>query len=106
MILLQNAKDALIERQIDTPLITIEVKNIKECAAIYIEDNGGGIDEDIIDKIFDYYFTTKDEQSGTGIGLYMAKEIIESHMNGIIKAENGALGARFEILIPLANSTT
>lgn len=106
MILLQNAKDALIERQIDTPLITIEVKNIKECAAIYIEDNGGGIDEDIIDKIFDYYFTTKDEQSGTGIGLYMAKEIIESHMNGIIKAENGVLGARFEILIPLANSTT
>ena len=104
--LISNAKDAISELKPNDPKIKITLDGDDQYAIIDIEDNGGGIKNEIIERIFEPYFTTKEEGKGTGIGLYMAKEIIESHMNGIIKAENGTLGARFEILIPLANSAT
>ena len=64
-----------------------------------IMDNGGGIDEQYLDKIFEPYFTTKDV-NGTGIGLYISKEIIHKHMKGTLHATNSTDGAKFTISIP------
>ncbi len=76
---------------------------------IVIQDNAGGIPENIIDKIFDSKFTTKSDTNGTGIGLYMSKEMIEKYMDCTISVENKEmeyseqkyLGAQFTIKIPL-----
>jgi PAS domain S-box-containing protein len=67
---------------------------------IDIRDNGGGIDGAIIDKVFDPYFTTKHRAQGTGLGLYMTKQIIEQKFNGTISVKNEKDGARFTIRIP------
>ncbi len=91
--LLKNAQDNFIEKNIEKPSITITVKD----KTISICDNGGGIKEDIVDKIFDPYFSTKHEDKGTGIGLYMSKTIIEEHHNGKLKAINTDDGVCFVI---------
>lgn len=67
---------------------------------IGIEDNAGGILEDVLPKIFDQNFTTKDKDHGTGIGLYMSKSIIEEHLKGRIYANNINEGVKFTIVIP------
>jgi two-component system sensor histidine kinase TtrS len=67
---------------------------------VTVSDNGGGIDPEIIDKIFEPYFTTKFESQGTGLGLYMSKLIIEEHMHGSLHAENSGDGAAFVITFP------
>jgi len=95
--IITNAKDILILREIDTPSINIEVTQNNDYIEISVLDNAGGIDENIIDKIFDPYFTTKHQSQGTGIGLYMTKMIIENNMNGNINIENSNNGARFII---------
>ncbi len=83
--IISNAKDILIDRKILNPKIKIYL-DIKEEIRLCIEDNAGGVDKEIIDKIFDPYFTTKYEY-GTGIGLYMTKLIIEEKMNGTINVK-------------------
>jgi len=95
--ILTNAKDVLIEREINNPTVWIRSYLKDDNFILEIEDNGGGIDESIINKIFDPYFTTKDKNIGTGIGLYMSKMIIENNMGGIIFAFNGKKGAIFKI---------
>ena len=97
--ILNNAKDALIERKIKNRVIKIELQNKKDSKAILIEDSAGGIDEAIIDKIFDPYFSTKTKKNGTGLGLYMAKVMLEEKLNGKIFVKNGAEGAIFEIIL-------
>ncbi|MFA7084058.1 MAG: ATP-binding protein, partial [Arcobacteraceae bacterium] len=82
--LLSNAKDILIERQIKNPKIDIEIKDGNHYALVKIKDNAGGVDSAIIDKIFEPYFTTRHQTQGTGIGLYMSKNIIERNMHGYI----------------------
>jgi PAS domain S-box-containing protein len=89
--ILNNAKDAIVARKKEenfNPLINIELKEENEKVKIYIRNNGGNIDKKIIDRIFEPYFTTKFENQGTGIGLYMTKSIIETNMKGKIEVYN------------------
>ncbi|NWF67148.1 MAG: HAMP domain-containing histidine kinase, partial [Campylobacterales bacterium] len=85
--------------------ITEKSKNLKECEGeiiiilynknISIKDNGIGIDEELIEKVFDKYFTTKGEEKGTGIGLFMSKMIIEEHFGGKVTVKNHDNGVEF-----------
>lgn len=95
--ILNNAKDALIERNIPSPRIDIRLFRDGRNSVATISDNAGGISCDIIERIFEPYFTTKRDSEGTGIGLYMAKTIIEKRMNGKISVRNTAIGAEFKI---------
>ena len=86
--ILKNAQDNFKEKETSNPKIIITSQNNEENSVLKISNNGGGIEEGIIDKIFKPYFSTKNKQSGTGLGLYMSKKIIESHHNGKLYAEN------------------
>lgn len=97
-----NAKDAIKENHRHPALIKVTLTSDEEFAIISIEDNGGGIQDHVITKIFDPYFTTKDQGKGTGIGLYMSRQIIENNMDGSITAANTDTGVCFTIRIPLA----
>ncbi|MCF7918882.1 MAG: hypothetical protein K9N06_03090 [Candidatus Cloacimonetes bacterium] len=66
-------------------------------SVLIIEDNAGGIPANVMNRIFDPYFTTKPKEKGTGLGLYMSKTIIEDNMHGCLSVSNSALGARFRI---------
>jgi signal transduction histidine kinase len=96
--IVSNAKDALIENNISNKQIEIELFEEKNKITLIISDNAGGIPKDIIQKIFDPYFSTKHENEGSGIGLYMSKMIIEKHMNGHVTASNTQNGATFTIM--------
>ena len=102
LIILKNAEDVLIEKNIENKKIFIETSKNEHLVKIKIEDNAGGISSKIIDKIFDPYFSTKKEKEGTGIGLYMSKIIIHEHCNGTLKVKNGKFGASFEIKLPIS----
>ena len=97
--LLSNAKDILIERQIKNPKIELEIKDGNHYALVKIKDNAGGVDASIIDKIFEPYFTTRHQTQGTGIGLYMSKNIIERNMHGYINVVNVEDGALFTVKV-------
>lgn len=99
--ILNNAGDVLTERGVAKPFIEIRCSHENNMNIIDIRDNGGGITLDIMDKIFDPYFTTKFMSQGTGIGLYMTKMIIEKNMGGMITAQNTAEGAEFIIELPV-----
>jgi signal transduction histidine kinase len=86
--IISNSKDALKNVTNKKRLIQIVVKKVKHRAKIYLYDNGGGIDVEILPKIFEPYYTTKYKSNGTGIGLYMSKQIIEKQMHGSIKCKN------------------
>ena len=99
LVILNNAKDVLEERQIKTKKIAVRIytKNFKAC--IEIQDNAGGIKDKDFDKIFDPYFTTKPHSQGTGHGLCMAKMIIEKSMHGKLNVKNEKKGAKFCITL-------
>ncbi len=86
--ILNNAKDILLEKDIDTKIVLIKIKIKSNQVIININDNAGGIPKNIQMKIFDPYFTTKHQSQGTGIGLFMSKQIIEKHFNGTLTANN------------------
>jgi len=86
--ILNNSKDAIVMNKIVDGEINVEVKKIENNILITIKDNGGGIDNSIINKVFNPYFTTKFESKGTGIGLYMSKMIIEKSMDGVLSVES------------------
>jgi len=91
--LLNNSKDALLEKNMDNLNIDVSGKYDEEWVCITVKDNAGGIPSEIIEKIFDPYFTTKEQGKGTGVGLYMSKMIIEDNMNGKLMAQNDDGGA-------------
>jgi two-component system, sporulation sensor kinase A len=106
--ILNNSKDALLEKEKEK---FIQITSYKDLKLGYIEiiDNAGGIDSNIIDKIFEPYFTTKHKSLGSGIGLYMSEEIVKKHLKGKIFVENHSIeinkntfiGAKFTIILPL-----
>ncbi|MEA2051203.1 MAG: ATP-binding protein, partial [Campylobacterota bacterium] len=83
----------MIEKDIKNPTIDITLKD----DIVSIKDNGGGIPENIIDRIFEPYFTTKEQGKGTGMGLYMSKMIIDDNMGGKLSVKNENGGAVFMI---------
>ncbi|MGA1941277.1 sensor histidine kinase [Arcobacter sp. YIC-310] len=87
--IISNSKDALCNiSNKDDRIIKIIVNKYKHSVVVNLIDNGGGINEEIVSKIFEPYYTTKYKSAGTGIGLYMSKQIIEKHMNGSISYKN------------------
>jgi len=104
--ILTNAMDALIQNNVENPEILLSIDKIDNDATIIIEDNAGGIADNIIEKIFEPYFTTKENENGTGIGLYMSQTIIQKHMNGQIKVNNTVSGASFKIVLPINSKET
>jgi PAS domain S-box-containing protein len=99
--LIKNAEDILIEKEIEKPFIKVKTYDDSLYSYLEVSDNGGGIPEDIINDIFDPYFSTKTQKDGTGLGLYMSKMIVEEHCNGSLTISNGIDGAIFLIQIPL-----
>jgi two-component system, NtrC family, sensor kinase len=105
--ILNNSRDALLAIENQRRLVFINTYSKDNSLHIEIKDNAGGIKEEIIDRIFEPYFTTKHKAQGTGIGLYMSKEIIEKHLNGVLLVSNEKynyenvdyVGARFVIEI-------
>jgi len=105
--ILNNARDALIENNIENRMVFIDVTKEDDFIILKIQDNAGGIPEDIIEKIFDPYFTTKHKSQGTGVGLFMSNKIISQHFDGSISVKNKMfvtdsnehLGAEFTISI-------
>ena len=95
--ILNNAKDAFSGQQVEEPHVTVQVSCENGRAIVTIADNAGGIPEAIIDRVFEPYFTTKDQGKGTGIGLYMSKKIVEKTMNGSLTVRNTGTGAEFRI---------
>jgi signal transduction histidine kinase len=97
--LLKNAENILVKRGVNEPKIEINCFEKDSKKYIEISDNAGGIDEGILDKIFESYFTTKEREDSTGLGLYMSKFIIEDSCKGKLKVENAPLGAKFTIVL-------
>jgi C4-dicarboxylate-specific signal transduction histidine kinase len=95
--ILNNAKDVLVEKKVADPHIGINISRAENRSVVTITDNGGGIDTEIMPKIFDPYFTTKEKMQGTGIGLYMSKIIIEQNMGGSLTVQNTSGGTAFII---------
>ena len=95
--LLMNARDTFLERGVTEAQITVRSWMEHGRAVTTITDNAGGIKEEILGKIFDAYFTTKELGKGTGVGLFMSKNIIEQNMGGSLSARNVGGGAEFRI---------
>jgi PAS domain S-box-containing protein len=99
--LINNAKNKIIEKEEELNKkykIDVNIQRCKNYNTIEIIDNAGAIDENIINSIFQPYFTTK--KDGTGLGLYMAKVIIEDKMKGTINARNDGENVIFTIRLP------
>ncbi|MDO9266914.1 MAG: ABC transporter substrate-binding protein [Sulfurimonas sp.] len=95
--IINNAKEQFKEKNINGAQILIKSYDRDDVAVMEISDNALGIDESIIDKIFDPYFSTKFDKNGTGLGLHMSKNIIEQHYKGRLYAQNIENGVKFVI---------
>jgi len=95
--IINNSKDEFIEKNIKDAKISIDIKEDQDFIIINIGDNAGGINKDALDKVFEPYFTTKEQGKGTGMGLYMSKMIICDNMSGNLSVKNISNGALFSI---------
>ena len=96
--LMTNAKEAILAKGNNAGCITVKLRKLHDSAQVTVTDDGGGIDEAILARLFEPYFSTK--ETGTGIGLYMSKMIIENSMDGQITVQNVVGGAEFSIVTP------
>lgn len=99
LVILQNSMDIFLKKKI-SGTITISFKREEKFMQLVVEDDAGGIKDANLEKIFDLYFTTKGNE-GSGLGLYMVKEIIKEHLDGEIKAENSEKGMKFIMKLPI-----
>jgi signal transduction histidine kinase/ABC-type nitrate/sulfonate/bicarbonate transport system substrate-binding protein len=100
--ILKNSEDNFTERAILNPTISITTAQCDDkYLSITLCDNGGGIEESVMEHIFDPYFSTKEEKNGTGLGLYMSKMIVQEHHAGKLEVYNHQEGVCFKIVIPL-----
>jgi signal transduction histidine kinase len=101
--LISNAKDATVEHNSNSSdrKIKISLSKHNQEAILSVLDNGGGIKDEVLEKIFEPYFTTKEQGKGTGIGLYMSKMIVEDNMLGRLSAMNDGNGAKFLVELTL-----
>ncbi|PRM99058.1 ATP-binding protein [Aliarcobacter cryaerophilus] len=107
--LFSNSIDILSSSQIEKKIIYIKINHDENNLYIEFLDNGGGIKDEFIDRVFEPYFTTKHQSQGTGIGLYMSLQIVTKHLNGEISVKNDTFienntpyfGAKFTILLPI-----
>ena len=98
--ILNNAKDIFIQRHVTNPKITIEVLDNETEIITRISDNGGGIEDKHLSKIFEPYFSTSNNLHGKGLGLYVSKTITEQHLHGSLNVANKEDGAVFTISLP------
>ena len=99
--IIKNARDVLMDKDVDNRVIAIKTYKEDNYCIITIQDNGGGIKEGYMNRIFEPYVTTKSSENGTGLGLYMVKTIIETHCKGYINVKNKDGGALFTIALPI-----
>jgi len=99
LVLLNNAKDALVNRNIHQAKIKISIIKDDSHVNVTISDNAGGMTKSIMNKIFEPYFTTKHKSQGTGLGLYMSRKIIEERFKGTLSVENLNDGTCFQIYL-------
>ena len=97
--IVNNAREVLVERKVTNPRISIQSFREDGRAVVAIRDNAGGIEEKVLPRIFDPYFTTKHEAQGTGIGLYMSRMIIEKRMGGSLSVCNNDGWTEFRIAL-------
>ncbi|RLA72811.1 MAG: hypothetical protein DRG24_01880, partial [Epsilonproteobacteria bacterium] len=97
--LVKNAEDVLLEKEVKNGYIKLKTYEKNEKYILEVSDNGGGISDEIMVRIFDPYFSTKSDKNGTGLGLYMSKTIIEEHCDGELSVRNGSEGAVFRITL-------
>ena len=100
LILLQNAVEALSEQKIKNKIIDISIYEDEKEVYIKIEDNAKGIAPEYLNHIFEAYFSTKKQNSGTGLGLYIAKIIMERSLKGRVVVTNSSVGASFNVIVP------
>lgn len=99
LIVLNNAKDALVERAVREPAVSVRLGTEGNRSAVTITDNAGGIPEDLLDRIFDPFFSTKEAGKDSGIGLFIAKTLIEKNMSGRLMVKNVEGGTEFSIVV-------
>ena len=107
--IVNNSKDAFEGKEIQDKLIQISSYQNNECIFLSFEDNAGGINEILLEKIFEPYFTTKHQSQGTGLRLHMTYNLIVEGMKGTIDVKNVKYiynnneysGAKFSISIPI-----
>ena len=102
--LIVNAKDAILQHSVAGGRIDLALRADHDFVVLTVADNGGGIHAGLLDRIFEPYFTTKPQ--GSGIGLYMARMIVEQHMKGTLRCANAADGAVFTLTLPRCAATT
>ena len=97
--LISNARDAFENKTIEKKTILLKAYLKDNHCFIEVSDNAGGIAVDILNRIFEPYFTTKEQGKGTGIGLYMSKKIVKENLNGDLQVHNLVNGAKFTVTL-------
>jgi signal transduction histidine kinase len=101
--IIKNAIDEFKSKHIESPTISIDIELIDNVYTISVQDNAGGIPLEILDTIFEPYVSTKGK-NGTGLGMYMSKLLVESHLGGTIDVSNKNGGALFSLKLPIKGS--